>query len=295
MSLQLPQPLSSNDTHLDDCCCHCQDYRYILEKDIEATLLPSPWISGTLCFITHGTNVCFRRARVVSDNNNNNNNNNNSDDERVLIRYPKGSTYRVRRTNICPVLEHEKGLVLIYPETPAYRKSCVTHTYQNDRFLEIGCDFGPTIDKVQRGLQQGGIVSMDANQNEKQPIDEEVPPMEKTKVQCLGIDKSQVSIDIAKERYPHCYFTLEDALTVEGTQQLRQLCQDVMLGGYPTIVAIDINGNREISAVMQCINHLMNPINPPDGWVLPRLIIVKSRLLHHAMLAKQEMENSTKS
>ena len=276
MPLQLPQPLSLTDNLHCRYNCH---YRYILEQDIEATLISSPLLPGTLCFITHGTNVCFRRARVVQD----------SGEERLLIRYPKGSTYRVRRVNVLPVLEHEKGLILIYPETPEYRKSCLTHTYKDDRFLEIGCDFGPTLDKVQRGLQQGGIVSIEPNQND-QPPEEVIPSMEKDKVQCIGIDKSQVSIDIAKERYPHCYFSLEDALTEEGTHQLRQLCQDVMQGGYPTVVAIDINGNREIPAVLQCIGHLLNPINPPDGWVLPRLIIVKSRLLYHALLAEQETE-----
>lgn len=278
MPLQLPQPQSITNH---------PPYQYILEEQVATVLFPRRLVPGTLCFVTHGTNVCHKRARVVLD-----------DDERVLVRYPKGSTYRVRRCNIHPILYNnaQSYFVMIHPETPAYRTSCVTHTHWTDVFLEIGCDFGQTVARVQRGVQQGGIVPM----LDKPPLSESddlgmMPVSSSTgTVQCLGIDKSQVSIDIAKERYPQCMFSLEDALTEEGTKQLRTKCQDVLYGGYPTVVAIDINGNREIPAVLQCLEHLMNPIDPPEGWMLPRLIIVKSRLLHHAMVAEQLAGEATR-
>lgn len=90
-------------------------------------------------------------------------------------------------------------------------------------------------------------------------------------------------------RYPECTFSLEDALTDHGSVKLRSLCKEKLVGGYPSVVAIDINGNREIPAVLQCVENIMNPGNDVvvgEDWKLPRLIIVKSRLLH-AEIKKQ--------
>ena len=300
-SIQLPQPSCS------------EPYQYILHEDVASTLFPPPLAVGTLCFITHGTTAYFRRARVVEDEGTASNY---SDNDRILIRYPSGSTYRVRRNKVHPTLEEHanenhnnnnnnnnqqqsrrRRFVLIYPETPIYRQACVTHTYWEDSFLEIGCDGGNTVERVHRGLQEGGFVSMDPC-TIIEPGKLLLSSSSTTTtgkyyggIQCLGIDKSQFSIDTATEAYPQCSFSLQDALE-DNACSLRQYCHETLLHGYPTVVAIDINGNREIPAVVQCIENIMNPIDPPEGWELPRLIIVKARRLHHAVLERRASHQS---
>jgi hypothetical protein len=94
----------------------------------------------------------FLRARVVRDDQ--------EDDlvptRRILVRYPKGSTYQVKRSNLIPVLEpltnNDLPVVLIMAETPDYRRAAVVHTCLGDSFLEIGCDYGACVNRVQRAL-----------------------------------------------------------------------------------------------------------------------------------------------
>ena len=54
---------------------------------------------------------------------------------RVSVRYPNGSTYDVRRTNMMPVLEHETRLVLVASETNDYRRMSIVHTRRDDHFI----------------------------------------------------------------------------------------------------------------------------------------------------------------
>jgi len=79
---------------------------------------------------------------------------------------------------------------------------------------------------------------------------------------------------------------MEDALTPDGTRKLRTLCRDI-LGRHPTVVAIDINGNRDIVDVIECLSQVIRPkgddVVMNFNWELPRLIIVKSRFLYKAM------------
>ena len=84
-------------------------------------------------------------------------------------------------------------------------------------------------------------------------------------------------------RYPDCTYSLEDALTKDGTARLRSLCKEKLRNTYPSVVAVDINGNRELPAVLQCVENIMNPgedVVVGTDWQLPRLVIVKSRLLY---------------
>lgn len=160
-------------------------YSYVLYEELESRYFPSPLPEGTLCWVLKSKGVkgsgaqraeLFLKARVVSDN-----------EGRVLVRYPKGSEYRVRRSNLIPVLEPPcDKIVLVTAETPEYRRACVVHTYR-ESFLEIGCDFGITVDRVQASL--AGAVPRIAG--------EEVPVEEP---RCLGIDKSPESIFIAMDR-----------------------------------------------------------------------------------------------
>ena len=109
-------------------------------------------------------------------------------------------------------------------------------------------------------------------------------------VACLGVDKSPESIEIAEERYPDTTFSIEDALTDEGTAKMRALCKQKLVGSHPNVVAIDINGNRLLDHVVECVERVMNPVDDVvmgENWDLPRLIIVKSRFLHEEVKRQQ--------
>lgn len=86
----------------------------------------------------------------------------------------------------------------------------------------------------------------------------------------LGIDKSEESIQIAKTRYPEQRFLLRDVFEDDLRAEINP---DDMA---PLVVSIDINGNRELPAVLKCIQFVL------DSWS-PRLIMVKSRELHAKM------------
>ena len=93
----------------------------------------------------------------------------------------------------------------------------------------------------------------------------------KVEERILGIDISAESIDIARKSHSGFCFDVIDALSVQGLEAIKNL-SDKTLGGPPTVVAIDINGVREVEAVQKCIRNAMT--------LGPRLIIVKSRNLY---------------
>jgi hypothetical protein len=187
-------------------------------------------------------------------------------------------------------------LVVVVPDTPHYRRLAIVHTCQQDSFLEIGCDFGPTVHRVQQALQQVGHVAKRCGRDEEEILTtpQKLPS---NKVRCIGIDKSPLSAAIAKKRFPDCLFSVQDALTTQGITDLRHLCQEHLLHGHPTVVAIDINGNRELPAVLQCIRNVMTlPPNTTattnENWKLPRLILVKSQMLY-AELKRERNADTT--
>ena len=123
------------------------------------------------------------------------------------------------------------------------------HTRPNDSFVEIGCDFGLT----------SGTIVCDSR---------------------LGIDKSQVSIEIAMNNFPDDDFLEVDVLEISQEEMedilvKRELrCCDVD-GGL--VVAIDINGNRALEAVEACLDRVLKL------WK-PRLVVVKSRSLYSKLV-----------
>lgn len=173
--------------------------------------------------------------------------------DRIKILYPLGSTYNLRKDYLLPILQ-DNHQIIVSPETDFYRRMSVVHTQKKDSFVEIGCDFGFTV----------GIVECDHK---------------------LGIDKSTESIGIAHDNYPTCDLlqadllecSMEEMQAILEDKKLRP-CEDVE-GGL--VVAIDIGGNRELEAVVQCLDRVLN-------WWNPRLVIVKSRELYSLML-KQNM------
>ena len=185
--------------------------------------------------------------------------------DRITIQYPRGSTYKLRKEYLLPILQLDRQII-VAPETDIYRRLCWVHTVPSDSFVEIGCDFG---------LTSGHVVCESK----------------------LGIDKSSVSIGIAKKNFPEDRFLEVDVL--ENTKEemkhilveykLRPSASAPVLASKSTsesdvegglVVAIDINGNRELAAVEQCLQRVL------ELWK-PRLVIVKSRSLYSKMV---EME-----
>ena len=77
-------------------------------------------------------------------------------------------------------------------------------------------------------------------------------------------------------RYPKCKFALGDVLIPNEMSGIRTLCETSLIGSAPSIICIDVNGNREIEGVLDCLSSVMN-----EKWKrLPRMIIVKSRYLY---------------
>jgi len=166
--------------------------------------------------------------------------------DRITIQYPKGATYKLRKSYLLPIIRKAHQIV-VSPETDLYRRLCWVHTQPNDAFIEIGCDYGFT---------SGAVVC-----NAK-----------------LGIDKSEESLEIAKNNYPN-----DEFLEVDVLEQSREEMEDILIkyglrgsgvdveGGL--VVAIDINGNRELEAVIECLK-----------WWKPRLVVVKSRSLYSKLV-----------
>ncbi len=184
----------------------------------------------------------FRRARVVSDDESfaipssslSSTSNEGSDAmghgmredgrdrRRVLVRYSGGSTYRVRAYNLVPVLESRlhtsmpgivPPLVVVVPETNIYRRVAKVHTAPGDAFLEIGCDYGITVDRVRCSLASGGDVPLEQLEYDTKMTAASVGGENDEcadgcidnrdgdgEALCVGVDKSIESIDIANRR-----------------------------------------------------------------------------------------------
>ena len=205
-------------------------YRYLKFDEVDSTFFPEgkDLPPESLCWILMSKGKGKRpqlskRARIVEPC---------EDGERFLVRYPKGSTYRVRRTMVLPVLEHEEKLIIVAPETSDYRRMAIVQTRPEDHFIEIGCDYGILPDSV------------DAKSS-------------------LGIDKSEESISIANERYPKGNYLLADIFDPEFELMVEQ----------PLVVAIDINGNRALPAVIDCLQLVLDNLSP-------RVVVVKSREMY---------------
>ena len=70
---------------------------------------------------------------------------------------------------------------------------------------------------------------------------------------------------------------------------IRTLCETSLINSAPSVICIDVNGNREIQGVLDCISSIMN-----EKWKrMPRMIIVKSRFLYWE-LKKEEGDGRLK-
>jgi hypothetical protein len=126
------------------------------------------------------------------------------------------TTTTATTTNKYPYNSPPPPLVVLVPETNIYRRVAKVHTTPEDTFMEIGCDYGITVDKIRQSLEEAGDVprvwrkekNMDAmtvdddNDDVCDDSDEEEEDNHHHdhRVSCLGIDKSVESISIANKR-----------------------------------------------------------------------------------------------
>jgi hypothetical protein len=196
--------------------------------------------------------------------------------ERTLMRYHNGTVYYAKNAYIDVVMPVDQPIVIVVPDTNSYRRLAAIHSTVGDRFLEIGCDFGKCTKKVYKALADvsdvlplsSSLVTTKSDDN----VSSAAAAVNEERGIALGIDKSEESIRVAKEECAGCgrYEIADALLDYDG---VLQLCTDY-LGRHPTVVAIDINGNREAEAVVQTIDNVMNMSAKP-----PRLIVVKSSML----------------
>lgn len=65
---------------------------------------------------------------------------------------------------------------------------------------------------------------------------------------------------------------------------VRALCERHLVVTAPSVMCIDINGNREIDGVLECLRMVMN-----EPWSsMPRMTVVKSRFLYWEMKKMEE-------
>ena len=236
------------------------------------------------------TRKLFEKARVIDDPlYSNPSSPDSTSDRRVSVRYSLGSTFKARRSLLSPCYtppplsppplpslfptpqipgDPALPLILVANETDLYRAMCCTHTTLSDRFLEIGSDLGFCTAAVHKTLS--------LNEPPLSPSDPPITPPPTLPI--LGVDISPESIDTSSTSYPHIPFSLIDALNPAAHPSLHALFATHLPGG-PTVVAIDINGTRELPAVQECIRTVLSNWGaaPPCP---ARLIIVKSRALH---------------
>lgn len=236
------------------------DYRFVLGEELgkdECDQLEMPigqdvWVAKSKGQNRKQQQELFMRAKIIHTPE--------KDDKlvRYQVQYPAGSTYWVRASLLHPILPLHHA-ILVWPETPQYRRCCVVQTWNDEHFWEIGCDFGVTTHRVWQA-------------NCTLPRDR--------KACIVGLDKSKESIQEAQRRWmndinnvcpptnhsPGLYFLQHDILQDNTTTILKDF-------PTPNVVAIDINGNRELPAVLQCIQKVIRSYRP-------RLIIVKSRALY---------------
>jgi hypothetical protein len=266
-------PFSSND----------DGYRYVAGDALQlpVTVVGRPvWVS-----LSGGANGAvgkkklFRRAVVqqvvVDEEKEGGGYDDDEDDHRVRVEYASGSTYKVRPSLLegilsaelqCTMNQHKH--VLLYRETDAYRRACVIHCGIDEEFLEIGCAEGISCEKIR---QTGSVVDEDPTRRTRRPP--------------VGIDKSATCIDEARKRYPECEFVQADIFSAEedGSPKSDVFCWRAYA---PTVVAIDINGTRELEAVLSSIELVIR------HWQ-PRLVLVKSRALYHAVQKIKQEEERT--
>lgn len=146
----------------------------------------------------------------------------------------------------------EAPAVIVCCETSDYHRVARAQVTERDLVLEIGCDHGPCCAVAARSCGAGRV---------------------------LGVDLQPQSVAIARAAHPAIRFEVLDVLQPTAVSQLRAWAAE--LGGAGgeaaarfSVVLIDINGTREVGAVVRVTQLVLAALRPS------RLVAIKSRALH---------------
>ena len=330
----LPLQFQNNATTVINISYQCFTYR-----DIETNYLSpdQPLTPGTLCWVLRGRRAKtkrhdnseqqqvrktpFNRAWVEEEQGEegatcttHNTSATHEEEDRVLVRYPLGSTYRVKRMNLLPVLQ-EKNQIVVLEDTLMYRRWAAVHTQPNDSFCEIGCDIGILVHRVwQTSSCPDRICGLDTDAKRIRQAKKRYPkctflqwkvPLNKINSNSNNKDDTFGGRDQAENNSVESTEKDEDQKRNEKEEESQIKCKNqrqspssppLPMNLFPMpdqnqqsndnlVVAIDINGNRELQDVKQCIQLVI------QEWK-PRLIIVKSTAVY-AELEKRRKEQTS--
>jgi hypothetical protein len=166
---------------------------------------------------------------------------------RLRVRFlGDSSRAHIRPKMLVPHPSSERALY-VAPTTDLYRRFAKTQGTAEDVFIEIGSDFGQTTAIIR---------------------DRSCPHV-------VGIDKSNSHIEEARVRYSQCTFVAADVL--KNPESLRE-CVAMFPkteddGERECVCFIDINGNRPLEAVQQCLEIV-------EASLKPKVIVVKSKEMY---------------
>jgi SAM-dependent methyltransferase len=164
--------------------------------------------------------------------------------------------------------------VVLVQETAPFRRLIDFQLYQShlghkDRVLEIGCSTGKLSQRIWK-------MDVDA---------------------WVGIDNSAEMINTCSRQLDRCNIGTRsrfNVLKVDPMLEPQRAYTETMkiLGGFPTVICLDIGGNRELRAVMEVLSWVFrmfvesNSLDSTDDKLRqpPRLLLVKSRALVRSLL-----------
>jgi hypothetical protein len=190
-------------------------------------------------------------------------------------------------------------------ETPTYRRLCQTHVLSDDNFLEIGCDLGFCCRAVDAILAQSPLSPPlhlpvpDAASVPPPPPSVPSPPPSVIRVLGVDISVSSIAHSVSVSSSPTSSYALADAL-VPHPQQHPDAADGSRAGAIPAVqrvvdetfgqdkrpgvVAIDLNGTREVRAVLKSLELQM----AVTTGSIPQVFVVKNRELFRALVDKEE-------
>lgn len=136
------------------------------------------------------------------------------------------------------VVEKEPLNIILCPETKFYRNLAKSQVLENERVLEIGCDFGLTTNFLSKGTNQ-----------------------------TFGIDKSYYHIKEAQKTFPHIKFFHYDVLAKSLTS----------FGKFDRVF-IDVGGDRDYQPVEEVIKKVIQELNPSQIYVKNRQLYLRNKL-----------------
>jgi SAM-dependent methyltransferase len=159
----------------------------------------------------------------------------------------------------------EDTTVILVQETAPFRQVVHCQLQKQDRVLEIGCSTGELSKKIWKTGVQTWL-----------GIDVSLEILDKCRKQ---LDQFLESRDINKMDLRKLYTVLKIDPLLEPNRAFNHAVH--LLDGLPTVICIDIGGNREHLPVMEVLSWVFQSFSGPSL----RLVMIKSRAIVRAMLA----------